>query len=129
MDAGGGLSPMGVQEFVQSNATSKLVTYGYTDLKNPGGGYDGADYTKRESEMVADEYYDYTIYLQPTAYTFQPGHRAVLVITGWDPYRSFLDEDYAEGLVTDTTRSRFTYSFDIDNGSFELRFPKAQGER
>ena len=129
VEAGGGLLPMREQEFVQSNAASKLVTFGYTDLKNPGGGYDGADYARRESEMVADEFYDYTIYLQPTAYTFQPGHRAVLVITGWDPYRSFLDEDYAEGLVTDTTRSRFTYSFDIDNGSFELRFPKAQGER
>ena len=126
-EAGGGLSMIRVKEFVKSNTTSKLITYGHTDLKNYGGGYDGRDYTKHEEEMEAGEYYDYTIYLQPTSYTFEPGHKAVLVITGWDPYQAFLDEDYMNGVVTDSVDSRYTYSFNIDNSSFELKFPKIGG--
>ena len=77
--------------------------------------------------MHAGEYYDYTIFLQPTSYTFEPGHKAVLVITGWDPYRAFLDEDYAAGTVTDSVDSAYTYSFNIDNSSFELKFPVQKG--
>jgi X-Pro dipeptidyl-peptidase len=125
-EAGGGLRNIKVKEYVQSNTTSKLITYGHTDLQNYGGGYDGRDYTKHEEEMEAGKYYDYTIYLQPTSYTFEPGHKAVLVITGWDPYEAFLDEDYKNGVVTDSIDSRYTYSFNIDNSEFELRFPKVK---
>lgn len=78
--------------------------------------------------MKAGEYYDYTIYLQPTSYTFEPGHKAVLVITGWDPYRAFLDEDYDNGVVTDSVDSSYTYSFNIDNSSFEFKFPKSKDQ-
>ena len=127
VETGGGLPRTKVQEFVKSNATAKLITFGHTDLKNYGGGYEGKDYTKHEEDMKAGEYYDYTIYLQPTSYTFEPGHKAVLVITGWDPYRAFLDEDYMNGVVTDSVDSRYTYSFNIDNASFEFRFPREKG--
>ena len=105
-----------VKELVKSNATAKLITLGYTDLQNYGGGYEGRDYTKHEEPMAAGEYYDYTIYLQPTVYTFEPGHRAILVITGWDPYT----ERYNEAGGTTKPRS---YSFDIDNAALEFRFP------
>ena len=124
-ETGDGLPRTKVIEFVKSNTTAKLVTFGHTDLANYGGGYNGKDYVKHEEEMKAGEYYDYTIYLQPTSYTFEPGHKAVLVITGWDPYRAFLDEDYMNGVVTDSVDSTYTYSFNIDNSSFELRFPKS----
>ncbi|MBQ1527315.1 MAG: hypothetical protein IIZ75_09290 [Lachnospiraceae bacterium] len=126
-ETGGGLPDTRIKEYVKSNTTAKLITYGHTDLANYGGGYDGKDYTKHEEEMHAGEYYDYTIYLQPTSYTFEPGHKAVLVITGWDPYRAFLDEDYAAGTVTDSVDSAYTYSFNIDNSSFELKFPVQKG--
>lgn len=113
---GYGLARTKVKELVKSNTTAKLITLGYTDLQDYGGGYEGRDYTKHEEPMAAGEYYDYTIYLQPTVYTFEPGHRAVLVITGWDPYI----ERYSEEAGTTKPRS---YSFDIDNAAFEFRFP------
>ena len=123
-ETGGGLPETRVREFVKSNTTAKLVTFGHGDLANYGGGYEGKDYTRHEEEMKPGQYYDYTIYLQPTSYTFEPGHKAVLVITGWDPYRAFLDEDYAEGTITDSMDSAYTYSFNIDNSSFELKLPR-----
>ena len=106
-----------IKELVQSSATAKLVTYGFTDLQNYGGGYNGRDYTKHENPVTAGEYYDYTIYLNPTVHTFEPGHRAVLVITGWDPY---LEEYTGDGSTTEKPRD---YSFEIDNAAFEFRFP------
>ena len=33
-------------------------------------------------------------------------------------------EDYDNGVVTDSVDSSYTYSFNIDNSSFELRFPQ-----
>ncbi|MBO4373795.1 MAG: hypothetical protein J5829_01695 [Lachnospiraceae bacterium] len=125
-EAGGGLGRIKVRELIKSNTAAKLITFGHTDLKNYGGGYDGRDYTKHEEEMEAGKYYDYTIYFQPTSYTFEPGHKAVLVITGWDAYEGFLDEDYMNGVVADSTDSRYTYSFNIDNSALELRFPKVK---
>ena len=79
--------------------------------------------------MKAGEYYDYTIYLQPTSYTFEPGHKAVLVITGWDPYLAFLDVDYKNRAVTDTSLSSFTYAFNINNSALEFRFPQIREAR
>ena len=105
-----------MKELVKSNATAKLITFGYTDLQNYGGGYDGRDYTRHGEPVKAGEYYDYTIYLQPTVHTFAPGHKAVLVITGWDPYIEYYSQE------ADSAKPR-SYSFDIDNAAFEFRFP------
>ena len=116
VETGPRLARTKVKRLVKSNATAKLITLGYTDLQNYGGGYEGRDYTRHEDLMAAGEYYDYTIYLQPTVYTFEPGHRAILVITGWDPYI----ENYSE--AADTLKPR-SYSFDIDNAALEFRFP------
>ena len=124
-ETGGGLGRTKVIEFVKSNTTAKLITFGHGDLANYGGGYEGRDYTKKTEEMKPGEYYDYTLYLQPTSYTFEPGHKAVLVITGWDPYTgAFLDQDFEMGLVSDSSQSGDTYSFNIDNAALELRFPQ-----
>ena len=127
VETGGGLKRTKVIEYVKSNATAKLITFGHGDLANYGGGYDGKDYTKPEEPMKAGEYYDYTLYLQPTSYTFEHGHKAVLVITGWDPYLSFRDMDLRTGAVSDSTESRDIYAFNIDNSAFELRFPQEKG--
>ncbi|MCR5402379.1 MAG: hypothetical protein K6E91_00970, partial [Butyrivibrio sp.] len=127
-DIGGGLPRARVLEYVKSNTTAKLITFGHSDLENYGGGYEGKDYTKKTEPMKAGEYYDYTIYLQPTSYTFEPGHKAVLVVTGWDPYCDFLDEDLRNGVVEDSTESRYTYAFNIDNSAFELRLPRSKTE-
>lgn len=119
IEAGDRLSRIKIKELVQSSTTAKLVTYGFTDLQDYGGGYDGRDYTKHSEPVTAGEYYDYTIYLQPTVHTFEPGHRAVLVITGWDPY---LEEYTGDGSTTEKPRA---YSFDIDNTAFEFCFPRS----
>ena len=117
IETGDRLSRTKIKELVQSTAAAKLVTYGLTDLQDYGGGYDGRDYTRHEEPVTAGEYYDYTIYLQPTVHTFEPGHRALLVITGWDPY---IEEYTGDGSTTEKPRS---YTFDIDNAAFEFRFP------
>ena len=119
IEAGDRLSRIKIKELVQSSTTAKLVTYGFTDLQDYGGGYDGRDYTKHSEPVTAGEYYDYTIYLQPAVHTFEPGHRAVLVITGWDPY---LEEYTGDGSTTEKPRA---YSFDIDNTAFEFCFPRS----
>ncbi len=116
VETGHRLARTKVKWLVRSNATAKLITLGYTDLQNYGGGYEGRDYTKHEEPMAAGEYYDYTIYLQPTVHTFAPGHRAILAIIGWDPYI----ERYSEEAGTEKPR---TYSFDIDNAALEFRVP------
>ncbi len=125
---GGSIGHVDIKEYVQSNTTAKLITFGYTDLKNYGCGYDSSEYTLKTEEMNGGEYYDYTFYLQPTVYTVEKGHSLVLVITGWDPYRAGLDEDYNSGLVTESNPSRYTYSFTIDDSSVDFRMPAASGE-
>ena len=128
VDAGEGLDYIGVKEFVQSNTTSKLITFGYTDLQNYGGGYDANEYRAPEKDTEPGKYYDYTIYLQPTVYTLQPGHKLELVITGWDPYKSPLDEDYYNNEIDDPSQSKFTYSFTIDEKALRFMVPHAKGK-
>ena len=123
-ETGIGLARTKVKEFVKSNTTSKLITTGCTDLKNYGCGYEGKEYRKHEDEMKADEYYDYTIYLNPTSYTFEKGHKAYLVITAWDPYKDFYDLDTYNAVVSDPKESKQRYTFDIDNASLEFKFPQ-----
>ncbi len=124
VETGRGLPRTRVRELVKSSTTTKLITFGHGDLANPGGGYEGKEYRKNPEKRKAGEYYDYTLYLQPTSYTFEPGHRAVLIVTGWDPYRAFLDEDFESGKVSDATLSSYTYAFNIDNSALELRLPR-----
>ena len=112
-----------ITEYVKSNTRAKLITFGYTDLNNYGCGYNSFEYTKKTAKMEKGKYYDYTIYLQPTVYTVEPGHRLVLVVTGWDPYIVGLDEDYNNGLIEDPEDSQYTYSFSIDNKALDFRLP------
>ena len=123
VDAGGDLGYIGTKEFVKSNTSAKLITFGYTDLKNYGCGYDSSEYTLKSEKMEKDRYYDYTIYLEPTVYTVEPGHKLVLVITGWDPYQTSLDEDYTNHTISDPEDTRYRYSFTIDNKNLEFRIP------
>ena len=62
----------------------------------------------------------------PTVYTVAPGHHLTLILTTWDPYRSFLDESFdsldtsASGVSID-----YDYSYIIDNESIQVRLPMA----
>ncbi len=121
----GSLGAIPVKEFVKSNTTAKLVSVGYTDLKNYGSGYDSSEYTLKTEPMNSGEFYDYTFYLQPTVYTVEKGHSLVLVITGWNPYITSFDKDYLDGVVSETNKSRYTYSFTIDDNSLDFIVPVA----
>ena len=122
----GSLGTTPIKEFVKSNTPAKLIDFGYTDLQNYGGGYYGRDYRTRIPGINANEFYDYTIYLQPLAYTVEPGHKLVLVITGWDPLRVMLDEDHVPGADDASDDSYYTYSFTIDNSSLDFRVPTSK---
>ena len=67
--------------------------------------------------------HDSTLQFQPTVYTFQPGHKAALVITAWDPYNYMLDGTYSD----EVSALLKSYSFDIGNETLEVRFPVAKG--
>ena len=123
-EPGGGLEESDILEFVQSSTPSKCVTFGWTDLCNPGRGYDSSEYGS-SADLEAGRFYDYTFYMLPTAYTVAPDHRLQLVITAWDPYRAFLDEDYELDPTLPSAFSNFNYSFVIDNASLHFTVPVA----
>ena len=123
-EPGGGLEEADVLEYVQSSTPSKCVTFGWTDLCNPGMGYDSSNYVN-STDLEAGRFYDYTFYMLPTAYTVAPGHKLQLVITAWDPYRAFLDEDYTLDPTLPSAYSGFNYSFVIDNTSLHFTVPVA----
>jgi hypothetical protein len=59
----------------------------------------------------------------PTCYTVAPGHHVYLVITGWDPYRAFLDEDFMLDPNNPYLYSEFTYAFTVDNSAVKVMLP------
>ena len=120
----GGNAPDGVlREFTKLPTNAKVVSYGWTDLKNPGCGSDSKEYVAQTEGLKSDAPYDYTFYMLPTAYTLEPGHSLSLVLTTWDPYRAFLDEDYKVNPQRDARYSYYTYGYTINNDSLEVRLP------
>ena len=112
-----------IVEYVQDSTEVKVVSYGWTDLTNPGCGYDSSDYTTT-SLLSAGEFYDYTIYMIPTAYTVRPGHHLKLILTTWDPYRAFLDESFEKlDLDKDAGEIDYDYSYIVDNHAIRIRMP------
>lgn len=115
-----------IVEYVQDSTDVKVISYGWTDLTNPGCGYDSSEYTTT-AHITAGEFYDYTFYMLPTAYTVQPGHHLELILTTWDPYRAFLDESF-EKLDVDKEADAidYDYSYIVDNKSIQVRIPRTE---
>ena len=112
-----------VLEFVQDYTMGKAVTYGYTDLADPGKGYDIAEYTGPVAR-VPGQFYDYTFYMFPTAYTVQPGHHLYLYLTTWDPYQAYLDRDFVSlNLAKPTDELQIDYTYTVDNASIKVMIP------
>ncbi len=112
-------------EYVQDSTPGKAISYGWTDLTNPGGGTDLKDYAET-AHITAGEFYDYTFYMLPTVYTVAPGHHLELILTTWDPYRAFLDLSAEQlGFVPDNDIIDYDYSYIIDNDSLQVRLPVA----
>ena len=117
-----------IVEYVQDSTTVKVISYGWTDLTNPGCGYDSSEYTKTVS-LMAGEFYDYTLYMLPTAYTVQPGHHLELILTTWDPYRAFLDESFEKlNIKKHAEAVDYDYSYIVDNKSIRVQIPVAMGK-
>jgi hypothetical protein len=115
-----------IVEYVQDSTEAKVISYGWTDLTNPGCGYDSSDYTTTLL-LSAGEFYDYTIYMLPTAYTVRPGHHLKLILTTWDPYRAFLDESFEKlDLDKDAEEIDYDYSYIVDNQAVHVRMPVAE---
>jgi X-Pro dipeptidyl-peptidase len=121
-DAGGGLDPFQLQEFVPSTTSAKCFSYGWTDLTNPGCGPDQAEYTETV-KLESGKYYDYTIYMTPTIYTFEKDHQLKLVLMTWDPFRVTLDENFNIDMSLLQQRGDENYSYVIDNSSLDVRLP------
>ena len=120
----GGGAPQGASfAFMQTPTKAKVVSYGWTDLLNPGCGEDSREYVLQTDAMDAGAYHDYAFYMIPTVYTLQPGHKLTLVLTTWDPYRAFLDEDYEVDPSRDARYSFYTYGYTVDDDSLEVRLP------
>ena len=125
VDLGGNLGKSPIKEFVQDWTLAKAITVGWTDLCNPGKGYDSFEYTDSE-DLEAGKYYDYTLYLMPTAYTVEPGHRLVLILTAWDPCRVFLDESFETmDLTKKSEELDYQYSFRVDDTTLKAMIPVA----
>ena len=83
----------------QVKASRKIVTFGRMDLRNPEAGYDSASATERDEPIKANTYYDYTIWLDPTYYTVQAGHRLELYIV---PFCGYSEESELSGEDTNS---------------------------
>ena len=112
-----------ILEYVQDSTDAKIISFGYTDLNNPGHGDEISEYTEVQ-ELEAGKYYDYTFYMLPTVYTVAPGHTLQLILTTWDPYRAFLDESFTDlDLEKDSELVNYDYSYTIDNTAIEIKMP------
>ncbi|MDR2713561.1 MAG: dockerin type I domain-containing protein [Clostridiales bacterium] len=81
-----------------STCNFKYVTWGHTDVQNPG--YGGKawfdlpeqnyvpDYYFQTTKLVPGQYYDYTVELNPYNYTFDAGTRIAVMVFGTDPWFS-----------------------------------------
>ena len=122
LDFGGGYGNIELKDFVQSPVSAKCFSYGWTDLDNPGCGFDSSEYTEL-TDREAGKYYEYTFYLQPTFYTVEKGHTLQLLLMTWDPFRVFLDEGFELGMSLPERLENYNYSYVIDNSSLDVRLP------
>lgn len=117
-----GGSEQDVLEYVQSSTFGKCISYGWTDLRNPGQSEASSDYDDPVN-LEAGEYNDYTFYMLPTVYTVAPDHHLKLILTTWDPYRAFLDESFDIDVSQEAEVIDYNYSYMIDNESIQVRIP------
>ena len=119
--------------WTQDKTTTKMISTGRIDLRNPEAGYEPATAVERTDPIQANTYYDYTVWLDPTYYTVQAGHRLELYIVpflGYTTYSSAEMRDYIlEKIGLDSSALmdlRADYSFTILNEASFARLPIAE---
>ena len=90
---GSGAEDYAVIKYQQKTTNYKVIAQGWMDLANPGAGFDSAS-AANKVELQDGQYYDYTLYLQPTHYTVKAGHKLALVLFTYDPNMASYSENY-----------------------------------
>ena len=88
-----------IVRWTQEETAKKIIATGYIDLRNPEAGYEPSTATRRSEPISADTYYDYTVWLDPTYYTVQEGHRLELYVVPFLNYASYSDPDYRDSVL------------------------------
>jgi hypothetical protein len=116
--------------WTQGETTKKMVSTGYIDLRNPEAGYEPVTATKRTEPIQADTYYDYTIWLDPTYYTVQAGHRLELYILPFLGYNTYPDNETRDYMLSRAgldasalMNLRTDYAFTISNAESFATLP------
>ena len=99
---GNGVKPYSLASWKQKQNTRQVITYGSMDLRNPEAGYEPETAAAPASPIKADQYYTYTLYLQPSFYTLKEGHHLELYVV---PYCGFsVDSAFYDTETEDSLR-------------------------
>ena len=104
---GGDLPAFDEAEFNTVHKKDRVITRAFADLCNPEAGY-APETAQNSIELKKGEYHDYSVYLNATRYTVEPGHRLAVVIATEDPVNCLIHK---------------TYSVEIDDSSVIVEVP------
>ena len=104
---GGDLSAFDEAEFNTVHKKYRVITRAFADLCNPEAGY-APETAQNSIELKKGEYHDYSVYLNATRYTVEPGHRLAIVVATEDPVNCLIHK---------------TYSVEIDDNSVMVEVP------
>jgi len=104
---GGDLSAFDEAEFNTVHKKYRVITRAFADLCNPEAGY-APETAQNSIELKKGEYHDYSVYLNTTRYTVEPGHRLAVVVATEDPVNCLIHK---------------TYSVEIDDNSVMVEVP------
>ena len=111
-----------IKEFVQSPTRAKLFSRGWMDLMDPGAGYISSGMPE-PTPLVAGAFYDYTIFLSPTVYTLEEGHKLVLMLVAQDPYKTRYDDIMDDTPEFNSDVIEPVYAFTVDCASVDIELP------
>ena len=104
---GGDLPAFDEAEFNTVHKKYRVITRAFADLCNPEAGY-APETAQNSIELKKGEYHDYSVYLNATRYTVEPGHRLAIVVATEDPVNCLIHK---------------TYSVEIDDNSVIVEVP------
>ena len=104
---GGDLPAFDEAEFNTVHKKYRVITRAFADLCNPEAGY-APETAQNSIELKKGEYHDYSVYLNTTRYTVEPGHRLAVVVATEDPVNCLIHK---------------TYSVEIDDNSVKVEVP------
>ena len=105
--SGGEVPAWNEAEFATVHKKYRVITRAFADLCNPEAGYE-PETAQNSIELKKGEYHDYSVYLNATRYTVEPGHRLAVVVATEDPVNCLIHK---------------TYSLEIDDNSVMVEVP------